>query len=112
MTEKELLNYLTNETLASSIWEDTDSGYFAEFDLPGFNKSEIEIKAKSNILLIKAKASESSKKRQALNFDLSYRFPASADLSKTQADLNLGVLKVSVPKKDSEKPKEISIKVS
>lgn len=109
MSNNYLLDYLNNETLTySALWENSDSDYFAEFDVPGFEKSDIEIKSKANQLIIQVKTSK--KGRQG--FTIAYRFPSAADLSRTEASLDLGVLKVSVPKKESEKPKEITIKVS
>jgi len=109
MNTNYLLEYLKNDSLTySALWENSDSEYSAEFDIPGFEKSDVEIKSKSNKLTIQVKTSK--KGRQG--FTIAYRFPAAADLSKTEASLDLGVLKVSVPKKDSEKPNEISVKVS
>lgn len=109
MSNNYLLDYLNNDTLTySALWENSDTDYSAEFDIPGFEKSDIEIKSKSDQLTIQVKTSK--KGRQG--FTIAYRFPQAADLAKTEAILELGVLKVSVPKKDSEKPKEISVKVS
>lgn len=109
MSNNYLLDYLNNETLTySTFWENSDSDYSAEFDVPGFEKSDIEIKSKTDKLTIQVKTSK--KGRQG--FTISYRFPSTADLSKTEASLDLGILKIVVPKKESEKPKEISIKVS
>lgn len=109
MSNNYLLDYLNNETLTySALWENSDSDYLAEFDVPGFEKSDIEIKSKADKLIIQVKTSKNGRQ----GFTVAYRFPSAADLSKTEANLDLGVLKVTVPKKDSEKPKEISVKVS
>ena len=93
-------------------WENSESEFFAEFDIPGFDRSDVEVKSKADKLTITVAASEELKKNGRHGFNLSYKFPPSADLSKTQASLNLGVLKISVPKKETHQVKEITVKVA
>lgn len=89
-------------------WESLDTEFTAEFDVPGFSKEDVKIKAKSNILALEV----SSAKAKRLGFTARYGFPECADLAKTKAELDLGVLKITVPKKESSIPKEISVKIS
>lgn len=92
----------------SNLWQNLESEFVAEFDIPGFKKEDVKIKAKSNMLQLEV--SSANVNRQGLV--VKYGFPNSADLSKTKAELDLGVLKITVPKKESEVQKEVSIKIS
>jgi HSP20 family molecular chaperone IbpA len=92
----------------SNAWVNLDSEFVAEFDIPGFKREDVKIKTKSNILHLEV----SSAKAKRSGIEVKYGFPHFADLSRTKAELDLGVLKITVPKKESEIPKEISIKVS
>lgn len=91
-----------------NLWQTLDSEFVAEFDVPGFRKEDIKIKAKSNILTLEV----SSAKSNRVGLVAKYGFPHSADLAKTKAELDLGVLKVIVPKKESEIQKEVCVKIS
>lgn len=59
-----------------------------EWELPGFQESEVEVKVSKNKLVIKAKSSKKEK-----NFV--YRLPNSVDPESTTAKLKYGVLTVT-----------------
>lgn len=89
------------------LWQETESSYDFELDVPGFSKPEIAVSTKGGALNVSVAPNEKNK-REAFNAE--YRLPQIANLAETQAILENGVLFVSVPKKEQEKPKSICIK--
>ena len=105
----ELLDKYFNYTyLNANEWVETDSGIELEIDIPGIKKDEVSIKSKGESLVIAA----NPKSKNGKPFSYSYKLPSVLDGSLTFASLEDGVLKVTVPKKESAKIKEISVKIS
>jgi HSP20 family molecular chaperone IbpA len=96
-----------NSYATLSLWEETESSYDFELDVPGFSKPEIAVSTKGTMLSVSITPNEKNK-REA--FSAEYRLPQIANLGETQATLENGVLFVSVPKKEQEKAKPICIK--
>ncbi len=112
---------LKEEILAPSvdIWEDKDNIY-VEADLPGFDQKDINLSIKGDSLVLTAKKEE-TKEEKKKNYYRCERFqgsfyrdialPSSVDASKVKASYKNGVLKVTLPKKEEEKEKEIKVEV-
>jgi HSP20 family protein len=112
---------LKEETLSPSVdvWEDKDNIY-VEADLPGFEQKDIKVSIKSDSLSISAKKEE-TKEEKKKNYYRCERFqgsfyreldlPSSVDTSKIKANYKNGVLKITLPKIEKEKEKEINIEV-
>ena len=100
-----------------SIWED-ESHYFLEFDLPGVKSDDVDIKIVEDVLHVSAErpASEDVKfLRQERRFgtvERKFSMPARIDENQIEAELNSGVLKISVAKAPEAQVKTIEIKTS
>ena len=102
------------------VWEDKDTIHI-EADLPGFQEKDIDVKLKGDTLAISAKREE-SKEEKRKNYYCCERFqgsfyrtvglPSSVDASKINAKYNAGTLKVTLPKREDAKEKEIKIDVN
>jgi len=108
-------------------WEDKDNVY-VEADLPGFEEKDIKIKMKGGALTISAERRDSKEEknlpagRQGKTFFLHERFhgsfyralqlPTGVDGSKVSAQYKKGVLKLTLPKKEEAKEKEIDINLN
>ena len=103
---------------ALDIYEDEDK-IVIEADIPGVKKEDIKISVEDNILTIKA---EKKKEKKAEEKDIVYEeiayglyareidLPHTVDTEKIEAEYKDGVLKISLPKKEEVKPKQIEIK--
>jgi len=102
------------------IIEDKDE-FVLTADLPGLTKKDININIKENMLTIsgerKTEVKDDSKtycrtERRYGSFKRSFQLTDKVIADKITASFKDGVLRVSVPKAEETKPKEIEIKVS
>jgi HSP20 family protein len=103
-------------TPASDIYE-TDSGYLIAIDLPGIDRSALEINIDDNRLVVKgvrevAESRQHRSERPRGKFLRTYSVPGSVDQAKIAAEYKDGVLQVNLPKRTEQKPKKIDIKIS
>jgi len=109
-------NYSVPDT---DIFEDKDC-YTITFDLPGIDKEDINLKVDKDVLTITAES-----KKQPLDsyevlreemefggFQRSFNLNGIVDSNKISADYTNGTLRLTLPKKEEQKTKEIQIKVS
>jgi HSP20 family protein len=99
------------------ISEDKNNIY-VDADLPGFDQKDIKVKMKRDSLVISA-GKESKKEEEKKNYYHCERYqgsfyrevslPQAVDAGRISAKYKNGVLKVTLPKKEEEKEKEISI---
>ena len=100
-----------------SIWED-ESHYFLEFDLPGVKSEDVDIKITEDVLHVSAERPASEDVtflRQERRFgpvERKFSMPARIDENQIEAELNSGVLKISVAKAPESQVKTIEIKTS
>lgn len=74
-----------------------------EIELPGFKQSEVSLEFKSGILTITAKnAREDIERSVTVGRDI--------DADKIDAKLENGILRVSLPKLESAKPRKVAVK--
>ncbi len=88
-----------SDTYNKQIKSDGDS-YIAEISIPGVSKDKLSIEATEEELII-------SKDNKAIK---QISLNGLVDIDEISSDLNLGVLKITLPKKESQKPKKIKIK--
>lgn len=99
------------------ISEDREHVY-VEADLPGFDQKDIKVTAKGNMLSISAKHDE-KKEEKNKNYHRIERvqgsyfrqvmLPSTVESQKVKAGYKNGVLKLTLPKKEEEKGKEIKV---
>lgn len=86
-------------------------------ELPGMSKEDIAIEIKDNLIRISGErklqypdnASVHRLERRSNKFDRTLRLPVKVDTSKVKADYVNGVLKVFLPRAESDKPKQIKV---
>ena len=86
-------------------------------EVPGLKKEEINLELKDNRLRISGKrkvqfpekASARKIERRNLDFDRTIRLPVKVDSTKINAEYKNGILKVILPRVESDKPKSIEI---
>ncbi len=99
--------------------EETDSHYLLSFDLPGVDKDNIDIECNNNQLVVSATRAEDKQtkdgkmhisERYVGEFKRTLKLPESIDIDKMEACYHNGVLRISVPKAESVRPRRIEIK--
>jgi len=103
-------------TPASDIYE-TDTGYVIAMDLPGIDREALEIDIDDHRLVVKGTRSvvvtgAASTERPRGKFLRTYSVPGSVEQGKIAAEYKDGVLQISLPKRNEQKPKKIDIKIS
>ena len=112
--------YNNNEVKRASHYniEENDKNYCLEIDMPGVKKEDLEIGIKENILSISAKRKKMMKsddgevKEEVIsNYEQSFNVSAKGiDVENIEANLNNGVLMITLPKKEELKyEKKINI---
>ncbi len=101
----------------ASIWE-TDTHYFLEFDLPGVVADDVDIKIVEDVLHVSANRplkGDVTFLRQERRFgavERQFSMPARVDKNQIDAELNSGVLRVTVAKAPEAQVKKIEIRSS
>lgn len=98
---------------------DEGNSYSIKVDLPGVMKDHVKVEANGDVLTIHAERREEKKtdtKRKYLSetyygsYDRSFTLPGPIDEKKVDAKFENGVLTVTVPKTETLKAKQISIR--
>lgn len=115
--DNSLLDDLTTKDV--NMWED-DKSVHIEVAVPGIKENELDINLDNGMLSIRAvkesteKEGDSKKKIYISSMKTSYSYstslPSNLDLSKVQAELENGVLSISIEKESKAKPRKIEIK--
>jgi HSP20 family protein len=115
--EKDLPTWKTSTTLrdtAVGYTKQNDDSYELAFDVVGHSKDNISIDVEGNLLKIKAETTYeegSILKNLVSNLNHSIRISNTYDLTKTSAEVENGLLLITIPKKEEAKQKKISVKV-
>jgi HSP20 family protein len=89
----------------------------AIIELPGVNKSDLEIQAKNNTIRISGKKNSAYPEKGSLHrrerlsgtFDRTLTVPIQIDADRIKAEYRDGVLALFIPRAESDKPRSISI---
>jgi HSP20 family protein len=104
---------------AVDVYEDKDS-LLVKAELPGLKKEDIEISLHDGSLTLSGERKQEEKhegaevyrsERWVGRFHRSISLPCSVEADKIKATYNEGVLKVTLPKAEEAKPKQIAISV-
>lgn len=97
-------------TPAADLHED-ESNFYVQIELPGVNKSEIDVKLENAVLTISGERKSSKKEsEQSLSFRRSLSIPDGIQGNKIKANYEVGILTVILPKVEMSKPKVIEVK--
>ena len=97
---------------------ENDKDITLTLELPGINKKDIELSIRKDHIDIKVEHKEETKlekegfiqqERSYKGFYRSLTLPCDVDADKANAKYNNGILKITVPKKESAKKKKITI---
>ena len=86
-------------------------------EVPGVNKDEINLQIKDNLITISGeskteypeKASVHRVERRGFKFNRTMKLPVKVNIDQVKADYTNGILKVVMPRAESDKPKMIDI---
>jgi HSP20 family protein len=116
-----------DEALSSAIWSpavdiyETDDEVVVKAELPEVNQKDIDIQIENNTLTLRGerKFNKETKKenfhrieRSYGTFSRSFTLPGTIDQEKINADYKDGILKISMPKREETKPKQIKVAVT
>lgn len=109
------------EPLAMDMYE-TDNELVIESSLPGVKAEDVDISVVGNTLTIKAETKKEENREEKGKyyccerryglFQRSVALPVEVDSNKAQAVFDNGVLKLTLPKTESQKPRKIAVKKS
>ena len=94
-------------------WDETEDAYMIDIVMPGMTKKDIDITFKNEMLSIKCTKEVSEKDQRFLGVktEQSFKnFPSTIDSNNISAEMGDGVLTITLPKRESDKPKTIDIR--
>lgn len=100
---------------------ETEAAFEVKVDLPGVDPKSINVELDKDTLTLSSerRAETRTEKDSVLRverlhgtFSRSFVLPKNVDATKIEAKYELGVLTVTLPKKEEEKPKSIQVKVA
>lgn len=103
-------------TPVSDIYE-TDGGYLIAIDLPGIDRSSLDINVDDNRLIVRGnrlleEAKQHRVERPHGKFLRTFSVPGSVDQSGIGAEYKDGVLQLRLPKRKEQKAQRVEIKIS
>ena len=110
----------TQEWLPSVDVTETKDNLLIKAELPGLEAKDVNVSVSGDILTIKGeKTKEEEEKdehyyhceRYCGSFQRSFRLPVNVQADKVEATFDKGVLKVTLPKEEKAKKKNIKVKV-
>ncbi len=91
------------------VSEDGES-FHAELDIPGIKLEDVEVTVVGDELTIAGERKASDEARGFGSFRRVIGLPDEVDAEKVSATLNLGVLRITLPKAEAVKPRKIEVK--
>jgi HSP20 family protein len=103
-------------TPAADICE-SETSYLIDIDLPGIDRSTLEIDVADNRLTVKGsrlvkEATQCRVERPRGKFVRSFGVPGSVEQAQIKAEYRDGVLHIALPKREEQKTQRVEIKVS
>ncbi len=101
------------------VYEDQNS-IVLEADLPGVKPGEFELAIENNVLTLKGERKFEKKieegsyhrvERSYGSFTRSFTLPSTVDVNSVGADFKDGVLKVTLPRREETKPRQIQVQI-
>lgn len=94
---------------AINLWEDEES-FYAELEIPGIKLEDVEVTAVGDELTIAGERKAPDGGGASGKFRRVIGLPDEVDAEKVSATLNLGVLRITLPKAEAVKPRKIEVK--
>jgi HSP20 family protein len=99
--------------------EDSDEEVLVTAELPGVNIKDVDVSVSGNVLTVKGEKKDEHEERDGAyyhrerwsgSFQRSVTLPDAINPDKVKAEMKDGVLRITFPKRDEVKPKQISVK--
>lgn len=91
--------------------ENKESEYLLSLDVPGVSKEDLKIEVTDGVLSVytdyKNKEDRAEEQR---HYRFSFTIPEDVEKEKMDVSLNQGIVKITMPKKESSKPLQLEIK--
>ena len=87
----------------------TDDGWRIDVPMPGIDPSDVTLEVAGNTLSIRAETPSEDKDRNPTRYEQSFTIPQFLDLEKLSASHRHGMLRLTLPLKESVKPRRIRI---
>jgi HSP20 family protein len=111
---------LLDRQLAPSMdIEDSDEEVVVSAELPGVDIKDVDVSVSGNVLTVKGEKKDEHeekngnyyhRERWSGSFQRSIALPDAVDADKVDAQMKNGVLRITFPKREEVKPKQISVK--
>lgn len=98
---------------------ETDDAVVVEAAVPGVPEDKVDVTVEGNVVSISAEYKEEEEEKQKkktykssrqTSFNYSTSLPRIVDSTRAEAEVENGVVKITIPKTEEEKPKRIEIK--
>ncbi len=102
----------TQSSSSSHDFKETDKAFLFSIDMPGVNKSTLELQQEENWILITGKrknAFAEDKETESVEVSRRVTIPKEVDIEKIEAHLEDGVLYLALPKQEKVRPRKISL---
>ncbi len=118
--ETSLAKSLQREWAPTTDTTETSDAIHIKAELPGLEPSDIEVSILDDVLTIKGEKKQEEEKEEEHHhyrecfygsFQRSFRLPAEVQTDKIEAKFDKGVLRITLPKSEETKKKEIKIHV-
>lgn len=102
------------------VYEDKN-GIVLEADLPGLKPGDFELSIENNVLTLKGERKFEKKteegdyhrvERSYGSFTRSFTLPTTVDVNNVGADFKEGVLRVTLPRREETKPRQIQVQIN
>ena len=87
----------------------TDDGWRVDVPLPGIDPKDVSLEVAGNNLTIRAEAMSENRDRKMSQFEQTFTVPQFLDVEKLSASHRHGMLRLTLPLKESVKPRRIEI---
>lgn len=87
----------------------TDDGWRIDIPLPGIDPKDVELEVAGNNLSIRADAPSDERDKNTVRYEQTFTVPQFLDLEKLTASHRHGMLRLTVPLKESVRPRRIQI---
>ena len=118
--ETPLARMVTEEWLPSVDISETKDKLLIKVELPGLEAKDVNVSISGNLLTIKGEKKKEEEEKDEHHycteryygaFQRSFQLPASVQTDKIEATFDKGVLKVTIPRAEEAKKKEIEVKI-
>ncbi|HZZ79789.1 MAG TPA: Hsp20/alpha crystallin family protein [Gemmataceae bacterium] len=92
--------------------EEGEKEVVMRLELPGFESKEIELRAESNVMVVKAEHTEAEKSenRNVRRYEYRFMMPTGTDTNGIAASYRNGILELRLPRLPEAQPKRIEVK--